>query len=124
MKRARLKLLIISVILMALIGASLDHPVIFAQGNEQVVRINAERWIFKPNTVTIKVGVPTVLELYSKDVVHGFSCPDLGIRTDIPPRKVTTVRFTPKKTGTFIFRCDVPCGSGHDRMAGTITVVQ
>lgn len=122
MIRARSRLFIISVILMVLAGISLDHPV-FAQVNEQVVRINAERWIFKPNTVTIKVGIPTVLELWSKDVIHGFNCPDLGIRTDIPPRKVTTVRFTPKKTGTFVFRCDVPCGSGHDRMAGTITVV-
>jgi cytochrome c oxidase subunit II len=29
----------------------------------------------------------------------------------------------PDKTGTFIFVCDVFCGSGHERMQGTITVV-
>jgi cytochrome c oxidase subunit II len=123
MRCAQSKMLIISVIMIALITASLDCSV-FAQVNVQVVRINAQRFFFRPNNVTLKVGVPTVLELVSKDATHGFYCPGLGIRSDIPPHTVTTVRFTPRKTGIFPFRCDVPCGSGHDRMTGTITVVQ
>ena len=123
MRDAGIRILIVLVMLAAIMVAAADHSAL-AQGNEQVVRITAERFFFRPDNVTVKAGIPTVLELFSKDVMHGFNCPDLGIRSDIPPHKVTTIRFTPKKTGTFPFRCDVPCGSGCDRMTGTITVVE
>jgi cytochrome c oxidase subunit 2 len=33
------------------------------------------------------------------------------------------VRLMPDKVGTFTFLCDVFCGSGHETMNGTITVV-
>jgi cytochrome c oxidase subunit 2 len=62
------------------------------------------------------------LEFTSLDRLHGFNCPDLGIRTDIPPGKVTKLRFVPQKVGTFLFHCDNFCGSGHEGMTGTITV--
>ena len=123
MRCARPKILIISVIMIAMMAISVDHFVL-AQGSEQVVRITAQRFFFRPDNVTLKKGIPAVFELTSQDVVHGFNCPGLGIRSDIPPHKVTTIRFTPRNAGTFPFRCDVPCGSGHDRMTGTITVVE
>jgi cytochrome c oxidase subunit 2 len=46
----------------------------------------------------------------------------LGICSDIPPQKVTKLRFVPDKTGTFPFHFDNFCGSGHEGMTGTITV--
>ena len=32
------------------------------------------------------------------------------------------VRFVPDRTGEFTFNCDIFCGTGHEEMAGTLTV--
>ena len=89
---------------------------------EQVVQITAKTFEYSPKDITVKMGVPVVLEFTSLDRLHGFNCPGLGIRSDIPPRIVTRLRFVPKITGTFPFHCDNFCGAGHEGMTGTITV--
>jgi cytochrome c oxidase subunit 2 len=63
------------------------------------------------------------LELESADVVMGFNAPDFNIRTDIVPGKVSRLRFTPDKSGTFVFLCDIFCGDGHESMNGKLHVV-
>jgi cytochrome c oxidase subunit 2 len=95
-----------------------------AAENEQVIRITAKRFEYTPKEISVKKGVPVVLEFSSQDRLHGFTCPGLKIRTDIPPGKLTTLRFTPDKTGTFPFHCDNFCGTGHERMRGTIKVTE
>jgi cytochrome c oxidase subunit 2 len=95
-----------------------------AADTEQVIQITAKRFEYTPKDITVKKGVPVVLEFTSLDRLHGFSCPGLGIRSDIPPHKVTKLRFVPQKTGTFPFHCDIFCGSGHEGMTGTITVIE
>ncbi len=89
---------------------------------EQVVQVTAKMFEYSPKDITVKMGVPVVLEFTSLDRLHGFSCPGLGIRSDIPPQKVTRLRFVPQITGTFPFHCDNFCGSGHEGMTGTIIV--
>jgi len=64
---------------------------------DQVIKITARRFEYSPNEIKLKKGVPAVLEFTSLDRPHGFSCPDFGIRTDIVPGKVNTVRFVPDK---------------------------
>ena len=53
----------------------------------------------------------------------GFSVPDFQARAGIIPRKVAKVSLVPDKEGTFVFLCDIFCGSGHETMNGTMTVV-
>jgi Icc-related predicted phosphoesterase len=91
---------------------------------EQVIKITAKKFEYSPNKITLKKGVPVVLELASLDRLHGFNCPEFKIRSDIAPEKVTTVRFTPEKTGTFEFHCDVFCGLGHGEMTGAFIVTE
>src|ERR1700690_1382113 len=93
-----------------------------AADTEQVIQITAKRFEYSPKDITVKKGVPVVLEFTSLDRLHGFSCPGLGIRSDIPSQKVTRLRFVPQKAGTFPFHCDNFCGGGHEGMTGTITV--
>ena len=93
-----------------------------ADENEQVIQITAKRFEYSPNNITVKKGVPVVLEFISLDRMHGFDCPGLGIRSDIFPDKKSKLRFIPDKAGTFPFHCDNFCGSGHEGMTGTITV--
>ena len=95
-----------------------------AQQNEQVIRITAKRFVYTPRDVTVKKGIPVTIEFTSQDVLHGFDCPDLNIRSDISPGKTTVLRFVPQKVGTFLFYCDNFCGSGHEQMTGTIKVVE
>jgi heme/copper-type cytochrome/quinol oxidase subunit 2 len=89
---------------------------------DQVVKITARKFEYSPAEITIKKGVPVILEFTSLDRKHGFLCPSLGIRTDIEPGKVARVPLTPDKTGVFSFHCDIFCGEGHEDMTGKIIV--
>lgn len=90
---------------------------------EQVIRVTAKKFEYSPSQITVKKGVPIVLELTSLDRHHGFKLPDFSVRADIEPGEVTRVRIVPRKTGHFPFECDVFCGSGHEDMGGEIVVV-
>ena len=92
-------------------------------GAEQVVRMTAKKFEYTPSQITLKKGVPVVLEITAIDRDHGFKVPELGVRADLKSGQVTRVRIVPNRTGTFEFRCDVFCGSGHEDMSGEIVVV-
>jgi cytochrome c oxidase subunit 2 len=95
-----------------------------AQEAKQVIKVTAKKFEYSPSTITVKKGVPVVLEFTSLDRLHGFNCPALGIRSDIEPGKTNTVEFTPQKAGKFPFHCDNFCGAGHEEMKGTIIVTE
>jgi cytochrome c oxidase subunit 2 len=90
----------------------------------QVIKITAKRYEYNPSIITLKKGVPVTLEFTSLDRLHGFNCPDLGIRTDILPGKVSRIQLVPKKSGTFPFQCDNFCGEGHENMTGSFIVTE
>src|SRR5438128_10183196 len=94
-----------------------------AAPSSRVIRIVAKRFDFTPAHLTLKKGEPVILELTTRDVVMGFNLPDFNLRGDIVPDQVTRLPFVPHKTGTFTFLCDIFCGSGHEAMHGTMTVV-
>jgi cytochrome c oxidase subunit 2 len=91
---------------------------------EQVIKVSAKKFDYTPDTITLRKGVPVVLEFTTQDVVMGFNVPDLGARADILPGQVARVRLVPDKVGTFEFHCDIFCGSGHEQMSGTIVVTE
>ena len=94
-----------------------------AQGAEpQVVKLVAQRFRYTPREFTVRVGQPVVLEFTSLDFVHGFSMPDMKLRADLAPGVVTSVRFTPMKTGSYDFLCDNFCGDKHEEMSGRMLV--
>jgi cytochrome c oxidase subunit 2 len=92
-------------------------------GTEQVIHLTAKKFEFAPNEITLKKGVPAIVEITSVDRDHGFKVPELGVRADVKPGATTRVRIVPDRVGRFEFRCDVFCGSGHEDMAGEIVVV-
>jgi len=91
-------------------------------GDEQVIGVMAQRFTFTPNEIVVKKGRPVVLEFSSLDFVHGFNIPSLKLRADLPPGKITRVRFTPDRVGEHSFVCDNFCGEGHEDMHGRIVV--
>ena len=93
-----------------------------ASAGEPVIRLTAKKFEYDLRAISLKKGVPVVLELTSSDRVHGFNLPDFAVRGDAVPGRVTRIRFTPDKTGEFVFFCDVFCGDGHEEMSGTLIV--
>src|SRR5207247_3206910 len=94
------------------------------RSDEQVIRISAKTFEFQPSEITVKKGIPVMLELISADRHHGFKLSAFQLRADVTPGSVETVRFVPDRTGTFTFLCDVFCGDGHENMSGTLTVIE
>jgi cytochrome c oxidase subunit 2 len=91
---------------------------------QQVIHLTAKKFEYSPNEITVKKGRPVVIEIVSLDRKHGFTIPDLKVRSDVKPGAENAVRFTPDRAGTFNFHCDLFCGSGHEGMTGTLIVVE
>jgi len=123
MRSGKSRFLVVSVTVAVCIMIIVSAFTIAAE-TEQVIQVTAKRFEYSPKDIAVKKGVPVVLEFTSLDRLHGFSCPGLGIRSDIPPQKVTKLRFVPQKVGTFPFHCDNFCGGGHEGMTGTIKVTE
>ncbi len=116
--RAKITVGLILIFLLTFIAVN-----VFAENQaEQTIKIMAKKFEYSPNEIRLKKGVPAVLELSSLDRLHGFNCPDLGVRADIFPGKVSSVHIVPQKAGIYEFHCDIFCGDGHEDMTGKIIV--
>ena len=98
----------------ALTAASARGPVPLA--------LVAHRFAFDRAEITVARGEVVALELHSRDALHGFAVPALGIRSDIVPGQPALVRFIAPRPGRYVFLCDVFCGDGHARMRGVLVV--
>ena len=90
--------------------------------SEAVVKVVARRFHFEPNAIPLKAGQDTVIEITSIDFVHGFNIPDLKMRADLPPGRVTKVRVKFDAAGDYAFHCDNFCGDDHEEMEGKFVV--
>lgn len=88
-----------------------------------VIKVVAQKFKFTPNDIVLRRGHPSVLEFTALDFVHGFNLPDLKLRQDLMPGKVTRLELKLDKVGVYEFVCDNFCGDGHEEMHGKITVL-
>lgn len=78
---------------------------------------------------TEEVDGAAVTSIPNAQISHTFSVPDLGVNVVIPAvpegkkSVVVTFKFTPEKTGTFVWHCFAPCGSGSDGMTGAMSTM-
>ena len=86
------------------------------------IAVTARRFVFTPDRIALRKNESVILELTALDVIMGFSVPDLGIRTDLPPGKKVEVPVHAAAAGTHVFLCDIFCGSGHESMNGQIEI--
>jgi cytochrome c oxidase subunit II len=117
-RRAGLSLLVGSGVV--LLGSSLTK-LAPAQARRQIDMV-AKRFSFTPTAIEIKVGEPIVLAIRSMDFVHGISIPELKIRSDLVPGRVTRIEFMASKPGKIDFVCDNFCGDEHEEMHGQFIV--
>ncbi len=62
------------------------------------------------------------------NIAHTFTVPGLGFNMPIPVAPtgghiVVTASFVAKKTGTFVWHCYAPCGSGTNGMGGAMSTM-
>ena len=102
--------------------------------NESAVEVDvlAYRWGWQfsyegTNVTTQKeLVLPTDREVYlhltSRQVIHSFYSPALGLKQDAFPSEYNTIRTRLTETGRYDFHCAEFCGSGHSRMNGDVVV--
>lgn len=86
------------------------------------IELTARRFNFTPNEIALKINEPVVLLVRSLDFVHGFSVPELGLRADLMPGRVTRIELQARTAGVIEFVCDNFCGSEHEEMHGQFIV--
>ncbi|MFE1599312.1 cytochrome c oxidase subunit II [Methylobacterium sp. ID0610] len=70
----------------------------------------------------LPLGRPVKVLLRAFDVVHNFYVPEFRAKMDAIPGMVTSVWFTPTRTGTFEAICNEVCGVNHYAMRGRVVV--
>lgn len=83
------------------------------RGKDDVVTINELR---------LPLGIPTIIHLNSKDVIHSFFVPEFRIKQDAVPGLNTKLWVEPTHAGKFEIGCAQLCGLGHYRMRGDVIV--
>lgn len=116
-----------SLTLLALALTIATFPAPLARARDAAPRrivIIVKQFSYDPAEITLKKGEPVVLVLKSADVAHGLRFRDLGFNLLVKAHGVAEARFTPEKTGDFVGRCSVFCGSGHGSLILKLHVVQ
>ena len=93
-----------------------------AQDEPTVIQLVAKKFVFKPDRIEVKAGQRLQLELTTLDFAHGFSLPDLKLRTDFVPGRTVILALQFDKPGDYVFLCDNYCGDGHEDMFGRFLV--
>ncbi len=93
-----------------------------APSKERVIKVVAKKFKFVPEEIKVRRGETIVLHFTAPEVPMGANFADFKQRIDIMPGKVATLRLAPEQAGSFVFLCDVFCGSGHEEMSGTLVV--
>ena len=91
---------------------------------EHVIKIQAKKFVYTPNRITLKKGEAVILEFTALDFMHGFKVPDWNIRADLIPGQAVRVPVKPDTAGEFDFLCDNFCGDGHEGMGGKFVVTE
>ena len=89
---------------------------------ERRIDIRLSRYVFSVERIDAHSGEWITFVLTATDFVHGFSMPQLHMRTDVPPGSTVELALGAPPIGRYSFLCDNFCGEGHDRMIGTLVV--
>ena len=77
----------------------------------------AQEYVNVPNELHIPVGVPVVLNLTSRDVIHSFWVPNLHGKRDLLPGFTTKIWIQSDQPAIYRGQCAEFCGHQHAHMA-------
>lgn len=85
---------------------------------------NAKDDFVKVNELVIPKGRPVIIQVTSKDVIHGLALVPMFIQQDAVPGREIPMWFVPTRTGDWDIVCAQLCGAGHAQMAANLKVVE
>ncbi|WP_277555991.1 cytochrome c oxidase subunit II [Halobaculum limi] len=113
--------------------AAADTPTAELEGDPVEIDVVAYQWGWEfrypeanatnRETVVIPRGRDVVFSLRTRDVIHSFYVPDLGLKQDVIPGQETRIRTRATQVGRYRVYCAELCGVGHARMRGSVAVV-
>lgn len=124
----RLEFLATALMLLVLVGTTVGIFVyeFYLESERECVTVHMRTYEHGnpvPNTIYLKKDEPACLRLTSDDTAHGLNIPDFGINSEpIHPGKWTYLHFTPDKSGTFSFVCNIVCSPMHSRVRGKLII--
>lgn len=119
-KRCFFSLLLIGVVLAAM--THFAGPAASAQKAPREIEIEAKRFEFVPDEITLTKGEPVTLVLSTADVAHSLYVRDLKINETVEPGQVQRITLVPETEGTYRGSCQKFCGAEHAKMKLTIVV--
>lgn len=120
------------------VTASSDQQIESAQEPEEVeVVAQRYRWTFNyndtadsaedrvstSNKLVLPADRPVVLQLTSKDWIHAFHAPGLGLKSDAIPGSYNVIQTEITEPGIYQVYCAEYCGVGHSQMLAEIEVL-
>jgi cytochrome c oxidase subunit II len=106
---------------------SLEGLALINQMHKDAEPLWAKKGLVRQLTVDNEIAVPVnkVVHLLvtSNDVIHAWTIPSFGSKTQAVPGRVTSSWFKPTVIGVYYGQCSVLCGKEHASMPITVRVV-
>jgi len=103
--------------------APADVPVPVSSGEVKELTVTGSNFKWELSGPTVKKGDQVKLTIKVAEGGHGFALPGFNIRSqELGAGKEQIVEFVADQSGSFEYFCNVPCGSGHRQMKGTLVV--
>jgi cytochrome c oxidase subunit II len=121
----------ILVIFMFFYGFAAYQPMLWVPKNAMQIKVTGRMWQWsfeypgnKESTVlVVPLNKPVKLNLYSADVIHGFSIPAFRVKQDVVPGKDNYMWFRAERLGEYEVFCTAYCGLRHAYMGTQVRVV-
>ncbi|GAB7093654.1 cytochrome c oxidase subunit II [Halolamina litorea] len=105
-----------------------------ADGDDVVVDVDAYQWGWEFNyprhenvstdtKVVLPVDTRVFFSISSRDVVHSFSVPEMGLKQDAFPGEENVIMTQTTEQGTYQGYCTEFCGVSHAKMTFTVEVM-
>nr|YP_009350730.1 cytochrome c oxidase subunit II [Microcerotermes fuscotibialis]AQP27669.1 cytochrome c oxidase subunit 2 [Microcerotermes fuscotibialis] len=78
--------------------------------------INTFRLLDTDNRIVLPMNSPIRMIVTAADVLHAWTVPSLGVKTDATPGRLNQVSFTINRPGLLYGQCSEICGANHSFM--------
>nr|YP_009350860.1 cytochrome c oxidase subunit II [Pseudacanthotermes militaris]AQP27964.1 cytochrome c oxidase subunit 2 [Pseudacanthotermes militaris] len=86
-------------------------------------QVNTFRLLDTDNRIVLPMNSPTRVIVTAADVLHSWTVPSLGVKTDATPGRLNQVSFSINRPGILYGQCSEICGANHSFMPITIESV-
>jgi cytochrome c oxidase subunit 2 len=91
-------------------------------GNDGI--FNTADDVITTNEMKIPRALPILIQMKSKDVIHGLFIPNARIQMDAIPGQVSKMWFDAHRTGIYEIACYHMCGTAHYKMKAFLDVME